>query len=65
MWLLSEEKEVQSLRMKNEDEKSVRTFDIDIAYRGDGALAADLGSIIEQARRTVYRAVDVMLVYRN
>ena len=51
--------------MKNQDEKSVRTFDIDIAYRGDGALAADLGSIIEQGRRTVYRAVDVMLVYRD
>ena len=51
--------------MKNEDGKSVRTFDIDIAYRGDGALAADLGSIIEQARRTAYRAVDVVLVYRN
>ena len=43
----------------------VRTFDIDIAYRGDGALAADLGLIIEQARRTGYRAVDAVLVYRN
>ncbi len=43
----------------------VRTFDIDIAYHDDGTLASDLGSIIEQARSAAYRAVDVVLVYRN
>jgi len=40
-------------------------LDLEIAYRNDGALAADLGSIIEQAKQVVYRAVDVVLVYRN
>lgn len=50
---------------ENKAGKAVRTFDIDIAYRDDGALASDLGSIIEQARSAAYRAVDVVLVYRN
>jgi len=40
-------------------------LNIDIAYHNDGALAADLGSIIEQAKGVAYRAVDVVLVYRN
>ena len=40
-------------------------LDIDISYRNDGSLAADLGSIIEQAKGVAYRAVDTVLVYRN
>ena len=40
-------------------------LDIDISYRNDGSLATDLGSIIEQAKGVVYRAVDTVLVYRN
>lgn len=40
-------------------------FDINIVYHGDGGLATDLGSIIEQAKDVAYRAVDVVLVYRN
>jgi len=43
----------------------METLNIDIAYHNDGALAADLGSIIEQAKGVAYRAVDVVLVYRN
>ncbi len=43
----------------------VGKFDIDIVYRGDGVLATDLGSIIEQAKDVAFRAVDVVLVYRN
>lgn len=40
-------------------------IDIDIAYHNEGSLAVDLGSIIEQAKGVAYRAVDVVLVYRN
>lgn len=40
-------------------------LNIDISYRNDGAIAQDLGSIIEQAKRVAYRSVDVVLVYRN
>ena len=40
-------------------------FDIKIVYHGDGGLATDLGSIIEQAKDVAFRAVDVVLVYRN
>ena len=40
-------------------------LDLDIVYRSDGALASDLGSIIEQAKGVACRAVDVVLVYRN
>ena len=40
-------------------------LDIDISYESSDSLAGDLGSIIEQAKGVVYRAVDVVLVYRN
>ena len=40
-------------------------LDLNISYESGGSLAGDLGSIIEQAKGVVYRAVDVVLVYRN
>ena len=43
----------------------MKNLDLDIAYRSGGTLAADLGSIIEQAKSVACRAVDVALVYRN
>ena len=43
----------------------MKNLDLDIAYRSGGTLAADLGSIIEQAKSVACRAVDVARVYRN
>ena len=37
----------------------------DIECSNGGSLAADLGTIIERSKNVAYRAVDVVLVYRN
>ena len=46
----------------------VKNMDIeikDIECGNGGTLAGDLGSIIERSKSVAYRAVDVVLVYRN
>lgn len=38
---------------------------LDVAYSASGAIASDMGRIIEQSQKAAYRAVNVALVYRN